>query len=499
MKKIVSLCLVLVLLAGIVPWVHAAGYSNWYQPETVMLIDPSTGHILYSKNPDGKVFPASTTKLLTSLLIFEHIKDLDQVVTVDEECLSIVSETYDSTLEPMLQVGEQLTVRQLLYGMLLPSGSDCACTLAVQVGGSVTNFVSMMNQKAQQLGMTGSHFVTPHGYPNDNHFTTARDMSIVAMELMKNEVFMQIVGTPTYTLPATNMSPERNLRSTNFLVELHWGTPEAYYEYATGMKTGSSSVAGGCLVASAEKDGRQLLALIYQDQSAYREHRWLLAQDLFEWAFDQKYTYDETLLKGVSVPMTELLPYGTPTLDVDVTGFSLETFVPMLSGQITGKLVYQVPTPEPQMTVTVEYWHEDGHLVASYPGTVSIANFAIPPETTAPTETTEPSASTPQTKPTGPDAPKEPSGVLTWIGWIFAVAFFLLGNSLALAWYAGYRSVKAKLVRMEKKILRLRAQNPEDPALARLENMRRPTIQYQGLYLAAGAWAVALVLVLILL
>lgn len=484
MKRLFAFLLVVALVFSLGVPALAEEFVHWYQPETVLLMDAHTGQILYSKNPDGKIYPASTTKLLTALLVMENVEDLDAVVTVNEESLSLVSVKYDSTLEPILEVGEQMTVRNLLYGMLLPSGSDCACTLGVYVGGTLENFAAMMNRRAQELGMTGSHFVTPHGFPNDDHYITALDMSKVARELLKIDAFMEIVGTSDYVIPATNMNGERVLQNTNHLIEYYASTADVVYEYATGMKTGTSNSAGGCLVASAKKDGVELLCLVYQDASSYLEHRWYLARDLFEWAFSLCQTFDGRVLQDVLIPLTDVQQYGTATVTPDLSLVTIRAYDDLTTAAITAKLILDEQKPSTLMTGTVEYRDAKGWLLASVPATVSI------PDYTEPTEATEPSDTEPQ------DSEKPDSSKPSWLLIILAIVLFVGGVGMGLVWLSGYRTMRAKMQRMERKIARLREKDPEDPALQRLENAKKPVIHYNGLYISLGLLVLALVLLI---
>lgn len=268
--------------------------------ESAMLIDADTGAVLYSKNPDSQVFPASTTKIMTAILAIENdMQSRNVTATVCKDDFSSESSLMG------LERGENIPGLDVLYGMLLKSGNDAAATTAIEVGGSVEEFANMMNAKAAELGMTSTHFVNPHGIQDDNHYTTASDMSRLARYAFKNELFMNIVGTTVYNVAPTDMvSTEREVKNTNKLIyaektvttEVDEETGEEkevvkdetplMYEYATGMKTGYTPSANGCLVASATKDGMNLIAIIYKDTSEMGQNRWNIAKQMFEYGFN---------------------------------------------------------------------------------------------------------------------------------------------------------------------------------------------------------------------
>lgn len=277
----------------------AAPYEEEVKPHAVMLLDATTGQVLYEKNADEQIYPASTTKILTCILALEK-GNLDDMVTVDEE-----GDWTGSGYSLMgLKKGQQLSLRELIYGMMLISGNDAAAAIAVHLGGSIEGFAEMMNQKAQELGMTGSHFLTPHGVDTDGHYVTARDMATLTLYAMKNEQFMQIVGSASYDFPSMSNLTEDGKKNTNKLLvsDVPEGETSYYYEYATGIKTGATPKAYRCLVSSAEKDGMKLLCLIYGDETPDGSQRWPLAKSLFEYGFNNYETVDiQSLIANIPV------------------------------------------------------------------------------------------------------------------------------------------------------------------------------------------------------
>lgn len=223
--------------------------------ETAVLMDADTGTILYNKGMDEKRYPASITKIMTALLALEN-SNLDDQVTFTEECLA--DQTSDSGNIGM-QVGEVLTMRQCLLALMIRSANDVATQIAVQIAGSVAAFADMMNQKAQELGCVNTHFVNASGMPDENHYTTAHDMALIFREAIKNQDFLDIIGTQSFTIDPTNMNPESRTYSTHHALVAQ-GAPE-YYEGCFGGKTGVTEASKNTLVSGATRDGMTLIAV----------------------------------------------------------------------------------------------------------------------------------------------------------------------------------------------------------------------------------------------
>jgi D-alanyl-D-alanine carboxypeptidase len=271
---------------------------------TVLLFNADTGQEIFTKNADAKIYPASTTKLMTALVAIEN-GILDDNVKVGEEVTAFTS---DSSLMG-LKAGETIPGRDLVYGMLLESGNDAAAATAVYIGGSVEEFANMMNMKALELGMTDTHFVNPHGIQDDNHYTTGADMKKLVEAAYQNKDLMEIAGTKIYTVQPTDLVTEpRELKNTNKLIYTNPEKPDDaqyYYEYATGMKTGYTVAANGCLVASASKDDLNLIALVFCDPSELGVNRWGMAKELFEYGFANYQNVSASdIMQGYSVNET---------------------------------------------------------------------------------------------------------------------------------------------------------------------------------------------------
>lgn len=239
--------------------------------EGCLLMDLDSGQVLFSKNVHDRFYPASTTKILTALIVLEKCS-LSEIVTVGED------PPYIDGTKIYLYEDEQLTVEQLLYAMMLESANDCAEALAEHISGSVEAFAILMNQKAKELGCTDSNFVNPHGLHDDNHYTSAWDLALIAREAMKNPVFRKIVSTRSSQIPPTNKQPElRYLNNLNKL--MFYG--RYYYEGVDGIKTGYTSEAKNTLVASCMKDGLHLMGVFLGCSSGVYTD----AKNLFDYGF----------------------------------------------------------------------------------------------------------------------------------------------------------------------------------------------------------------------
>lgn len=253
-----------------------------------MLSNMDTGEILYSKNADERLYPASITKLMTALVVCENVDDLNQTVTIDGDLLESLLGT-DSSLSYIVK-DEVLSIDQLLHYLLITSGNDTALVLAKYVGGTVDRFIEMMNETAAKLGMNSTHFDNPHGLPDDNHYTTVNDIHKLATAAFAVEKIKTICGYSRYQMPATNLHGERTLSTTNFLIDK---TTTYFYKYCTGGKTGYTESAGRCIVSTAEKEGMHYLSIVMNADPKYidangnrRRIEFTDTARLFEWAFN---------------------------------------------------------------------------------------------------------------------------------------------------------------------------------------------------------------------
>lgn len=291
--------------------------------KAAILVDGDHGDVLYSHNGYEKMYPASITKVMTSLLVMEAIAggrlSLDQEITASET--AVILPEGSSTANPAIKAGEVLTVEELLYCDLVSSANEACNILAETVGGSISGFVDMMNAKAQELGMTGTHFANPNGLHDENHYTTAYDISIMARAAMEYETFRTIVSTTRHTIPATNVSGERNLYTTNALLD-NWIYSGYIYSKAIGIKTGFTTPAGYCLVSAAVgNDGRTYYCVVLGAETVDNgdgtktRYSFVESKRLLEWAFDnfERMTLldenTENVIREVPVTLSDEVDY----------------------------------------------------------------------------------------------------------------------------------------------------------------------------------------------
>lgn len=274
------------------------------EARAALLADLDTDTFLLSQNVDDKMYPASLTKIMTVLLAIEN-GDLDAELTATESALSGLS-IYGSSV--YLQAGEVMTLRDLLYCTMVASANEACNVIAEYISGSVSSFVDLMNRKAEILGCENTHFANPHGLHDDNHYTTARDLYTIIKEALKYDVFREICRTASVEIPPTNMYSSRYLKTTNYLLSEQ--TAEGYYyEYARGIKTGTTSQAGICLASFAEKDGITLVSVVLGCESIQRGDgstdlkNFSETKRMFEWGFEN---FAPITLISASEPVAEI-------------------------------------------------------------------------------------------------------------------------------------------------------------------------------------------------
>ena len=295
--RALSFFLTLSLLTGLLsPLAGAIEYegveSITVDATAALLIDLDSDQVLYDQDADQQRYPASITKIMTALLTLEAVGrgelDLSTEVTVDAAALADITE--DSSTAN-LKAGEVISVKDLLYCLLVSSANEAANILAMTVCGDIPTFVERMNQRAQELGMTGTHFANPHGLHNPDHYSTAWDIYKMTKQAMTHATFREIVSTSYYTVPATNLSAERSLINTNAL--LTSGKYPGYTLSGTiGVKTGSTGQAGYCLVAAAQKRGHTLVSVVLgaenptDSKGNVQRKQFSESKKLLEWGFD---------------------------------------------------------------------------------------------------------------------------------------------------------------------------------------------------------------------
>lgn len=327
MKKILfSILTVILIFMNFLPVTFATESDELllYSPVAV-LMEKNTGKIVYQKDMDKKMYPASTTKLMTAILTLEHC-NLDDIATVSYNAVFDVPSGYSNAA---LQVDEKLTIENLLYVLLLPSANDAANVLAEHIAGSVESFATMMNTKARELGCTGTNFRNPSGIHDENHYSTAHDLALIGQYAMKFDKIMDIINTKNYTLPTTNKydKTDRYFVTTNNLLKP--GYKNYYYEYATGLKTGYTKPAEDCIVASAKKDNLEFIVVVLgcpiSDNGLHQKY--LDCKTLFNYGFEH-YTTKTLITQGAVYDQVTIkkATSDTKTLDL-IVGDNITAFV----------------------------------------------------------------------------------------------------------------------------------------------------------------------------
>lgn len=286
MRKRMILWLLLCLLPfTVISYANEDTPAVQVKAKACIVMDMDTGRVLYGLNGREQLPMASTTKIMSALLTLEQ-PNLDEEFVVDPNAIKVEGSSMG------LVEGDIVTLRSLAVGMLLPSGNDAANAAAVRIGGSIENFVAMMNQRAQELHMENTHFVTPSGLDDEEHYTTAYDLALLAKEAMQNELFRSICSQYRVQAVFGNPPYQRYLTNHNKLLER--------YEYAVGVKTGYTQKAKRCLVSAAEKDGKSLICVTLS-----AEDDWNVHEKLFEFYFDQlsEYSFADKI-DAVAVPVT---------------------------------------------------------------------------------------------------------------------------------------------------------------------------------------------------
>lgn len=308
--------------------------------DAAILIDMKTGQILYSKNPFKRRPPASTTKILTALLAIEN-GNLNGKVNVSRKA----AHTEGSSM--YLTEGEILPLRDLLYGALMHSGNDACEAMAEYIGGSRDKFALLMNIKALSLGTINSNFTNPHGLPDESHYTCAYDLALITRHALKNPDFSKMVDTRNKSIEWPGQKWNRRLQNTN---QLLWR-----YLWADGVKTGTTSAAGQCLVSSASKGSRQLIAVVLSSGD-----RWQDSIKMFEYGFNQ-FEYTQVAVAGIeytelsvqngvrkNVPVVYASDLGILTPRVNPKALVKKVLIdqlitaPVIKSQVVGSVNYYV-------------------------------------------------------------------------------------------------------------------------------------------------------------
>ena len=302
--------------------------------KAAVVINADTGEVIYSQNAEEKLPMASTTKIMTALLLCEK-GDMEKEITVTDQMVRVEGTSMG------LLAGDKVSYKALLYGMLLASGNDAANATAYALGGTIDGFVKMMNDKAVELGLSNTHFETPSGLDGDEHYTTALDLANLARVCMENELFYEAASSKSATLEYGNPPYRRTLTNHNKLLKT--------FEGAVGVKTGFTKKAGRCLVSCAERDGKRVIAVTLKDPNDWADHTELLnygldsiktAQIIPE---DSQYTIPVISSGGESLKV-EIEDFSVNTLDTN--GFSYKInlpeflYAPIKKGETVGSVTY---------------------------------------------------------------------------------------------------------------------------------------------------------------
>ena len=324
--------------------------------EAAILFETSTGNVLYQKNATEKLYPASTTKILTAIITIENC-DLDEIATVSKNAVDLVPSGYSNG---GLIAGEKMAIKDLLYALMLNSANEAANVLAEHVSGSIDEFTKLMNKKATEIGCTNSNFTNTNGMHDENHYTTAADLALIADYCMKNETFREIVSTYTYPLPSTNKysKNDRIMKNTNQLLN---PLSKNYLNSAIGIKTGYTSQAGNCLIAAVEKDGTELISVTLKagsssKESSYRfsDSKALLEYGLDNFGFVKISTKDEVVdtikienateeTESLKITIKEdVTDFINTNLEIEETNIDINSKIlaPVKKGDVLGSITY---------------------------------------------------------------------------------------------------------------------------------------------------------------
>ncbi len=290
-KKIIATSLALALAAGLAlpaAAVYDLPVTPYGEDESILLINMDTGEVLLDQGADTIRYVASTTKMMTALLLIESGYDLDTVITISEDLtdeFALIQVENGADMD--LIIGEEITMRDLLYGLLLRSANDAASVIAYELAGDIDTFVSWMNTRAAELGCTKTNFTCAHGLYDTGNVSTATDLAIIATACANEPLYMETASTVTYTVAANNMhSAEREITTTNFMIN-----PESdyYRDYISGMKTGFTTLAGRCFVTTASQNGEEYLLVVL---NSIQNDIYVECADILEWAFENFDTYE---------------------------------------------------------------------------------------------------------------------------------------------------------------------------------------------------------------
>ena len=323
-----------------------------------VLMEASTGKVLYGKNENEKLYPASTTKILTAIIALEKYKLTDKVTANNSAVMAIPSGYSNAAIQP----GEALTVEELLQLFLIHSANEVGYIFAEDISGSIDNFADLMNKKAKEIGCKNTHFTNPSGIHNVNHYSTAYDMALIAQYCMQNEAFRNIVAMPSCTIEPTDKYEKRYFKNTNDLLD---SKSKYYYENAIGIKTGFTTQAKNCLIAGSKKDNMELITVVLGAEATAdgRSGRYVDTINLFDYGFAnykiqkinsanaevQSLTIKNATKETKNLPVvlkdniSALVPLNIDLSDLKYNvDINTEISAPITEGDVLGKITYNI-------------------------------------------------------------------------------------------------------------------------------------------------------------
>lgn len=375
MKKSFIVLLVIAIISSLS---LSYGENSITGAQSHILLDYDSMTILDGKEIHEPLYPASTTKVMTAILALEH-GNVNDIVTVDQE---VVDLTYGSHIA--LEPGEELTLNDMLYALLVTSANDSALAIAKHISGSIEGFVQLMNEKAQELGALNTNFVNPNGLHDDKHITTAYDLALIGRYAMENPVFRDFVNTSEHTIEATEIKGEpRYLYTTNRLlrsdqkIEVNGKSVPITYEGAQGVKTGYTEQASNCLISYAERDGMRLLAVVLkcQQSSVYVDTHKLLNHG-FENFENITIANKNEFIGNIEIPNGNLSQVGG-ILENDIIQVMDVESLNNLDRMINLRTNLAAPISEGEIIGTMEYYN--GNEIVAQGNIISTVDVELAP------------------------------------------------------------------------------------------------------------------------
>ncbi len=430
------------------------GIDLGVQAKGAVLIELNSNSMIYSYEIDKKLYPASLTKIMTCMLALEN-GNLDDVLTVSKSALQGLS-IHGSTAG--LKAGEEISLRELLYCIMVSSANEGCNVVGEYISGSIEEFVLLMNQKAAQLGMTGTHYANTHGLHDDNHYTTVRDLSTLALWAWQNLQFREFATTTRHTVPATNKSEERLLKSTNFLTD-NRVVGRYYYDKAAGIKTGFTTPAGGCLIATASDGAMTYLSVVCGCETIYDENgdeidmRFAESRRILKYALE-KFSYVQVLSTTAMLEQLQVTGGSTDRVLVHARENKSVPLPPNYDpSAVTLELSYSAGQ---SLSAPVEEGQVVGKVTAKYQGQILVESELVTlsaVDSMTPTEEIENSQT-----PGPPTAPKKESGLWATLMdyWFITLPFAVI--FLLFCWLLMLRAINIR--KAKKRAQRRRRRRP---------------------------------------